>query len=98
MNNCPSCKRVPPALELSRIAGTAKIFPPFDCVTLCCPLCGAILMAIPELGQSTNEGENPGSAAVCAGKGRGPDVQVAQSRHPPLVEPDACDVRWPLTP
>jgi hypothetical protein len=97
MNNCPSCKRVPPALELSRIAGTAKIFPPFDCVTLCCPLCGAILMAIPELGQSANEGE--GSASVCSGAGpAGPDAQLARSRHPPRVEPDACDVRWPLTP
>jgi hypothetical protein len=97
MNNCPSCKRVPPALELSRIAGTAKIFPPFECVTLCCPLCGAILMAIPELGHPMNEGEDSGS--VCSGaERRGSDGQMPTSGHPPLVESDACDGRWPLTP
>jgi len=49
VNNCPSCKKVIQELKLSRIKGRNKILPPFDCVTLCCPYCGVILMAVPDL-------------------------------------------------
>jgi len=49
VNNCPSCKKVIQELKLSRIKGRDQVLPPFDCVTLCCPFCGVILMAIPDL-------------------------------------------------
>jgi hypothetical protein len=52
MNNCPSCKRVPPSLELSHITGRDEILPSFSCTTLSCSLCGAIVMAIPDLGHN----------------------------------------------
>jgi len=49
MNNCPSCKNVIAELKMSAIKGKLPSAPAFDCVTLCCPFCGVILMAVPDL-------------------------------------------------
>jgi len=52
VNNCPSCKKSITVLKLSMIKGTDTILPPFNCATLCCPLCGVIIMAAPDLGSA----------------------------------------------
>jgi len=92
MNNCPSCKKAPPSLQLSRIGGTDKVIPPFECVTLCCPLCGAILMAIPEFGPVADEGSAraTGSSKGADG-GRNRAAPVAGERTS-FVKSDAWDL------
>jgi hypothetical protein len=62
MNNCPSCKKVISELKLSRIKGRDTTLPPFDCVTLCCPFCGVILMAVPDLSTVEENGDVPAPA------------------------------------
>lgn len=59
MNNCPSCKKVISELKLSRIKGRDTSLPPFDCVTLCCPFCGVILLAVPDLATTEETGSEP---------------------------------------
>jgi hypothetical protein len=62
VNNCPNCKKVISELKLSRIKGRDAVLPPFDCVTLCCPFCGVILMAVPDLETSTEKDSAPAPA------------------------------------
>jgi hypothetical protein len=50
MNNCPNCKIVIAELRMSTIKAKLESLPPFDCVTLCCPSCGVIVLAVPDLG------------------------------------------------
>jgi hypothetical protein len=59
VNNCPSCKKVIAELKLSRIKGRDEVLRPFDCVTLCCPFCGVILMAVPDLATIAANGDVP---------------------------------------
>jgi hypothetical protein len=42
---------------MSTIKAKLKSFPAFDCVTLCCPFCGVILLAVPDLGTVAAEVE-----------------------------------------
>jgi hypothetical protein len=49
VNNCPSCKKVVAELKMSTIKAKVQSLPPFNCVTLCCPYCGAIVLAVPDL-------------------------------------------------
>lgn len=50
VNNSLLATRKSPNSRLSLIKGVDKVLPPFDCATLCCPFCGVILTAIPDLG------------------------------------------------
>jgi hypothetical protein len=49
VNNCPHCKKIIAELKMSAVKARLKSLPAFDCVTLCCPFCGVILLAVPDL-------------------------------------------------
>jgi hypothetical protein len=49
VNNCPHCKKIIAELKMSTVKARLKSLPTFDCVTLCCPFCGVILLAVPDL-------------------------------------------------
>ena len=62
VNNCPNCKKIIAELKMSTIKAKLETLPAFDCVTLCCPFCGVILLAVPDLG-------NDGAAVTAASSG-----------------------------
>ena len=55
VNNCPNCKKVIAELKMSTIKAKLESLPAFDCVTLCCPSCGVIVLAVPDLGSVAND-------------------------------------------